>query len=106
GSDRDKVRPGFGHRFVMSSEKCPYRLPDYETNRVGSENSASRRSIEAPDEGPLDDETKEADDDWSKRNSPPGVVPCIGDHKHGEATEQDEFAMCEIEDAHHASDDA
>ena len=104
-ADIDRTAERLRDRQIQSADQAADDLADDEPERVGAEHRDDRCGIKSPDDGPLQDKSQRADDKGRRQHSKPDrqarAVDDIGDV----GAKQDELALREVEDAHHAGDD-
>ncbi len=90
----------------LTAEQPTNDLPDYQSDGISPKHCDDRRGIEAPDYEALHDQSEQPDDDRRREYAEPQAQPGRSGKINGVGAEQDKFAVREIEDAHHAGDDA
>ena len=102
----DRSADRLRHRQIEPADQPAHALADDQPKRIGPEHGHDGRGVEAPDDERFEHETERADQ--KRRGDHPGpdrepvAVGQIGDV----GAEQNELALREVEDSHHAGDDS
>ena len=105
GPDTDRTAERLRDRQVQPADQTAHDLANDEPQSVSAEHRHDRCCVKSPDDGPLQKKSECADDKGRSQHSEPDrqtrTVDDIGDI----GAKQDELALGEVEDAHHAGDD-
>jgi hypothetical protein len=105
-ADADGAADRLGHRDVEPADQPAHGLADDQAKRIGAEHGDDGRGVEPPHHATLDHEPKRADRKRRRHHADGDRQARAVDEIGDVGAEQDEFTLREIEDAHHAGDDA
>ena len=105
GADIDRAADRLGHGEIEAADQAAHGFADDQAERIGAEHGDDRRGVEAADDQRFQHEAERADDEGRGDHAGPDRQ-ALGVGEIGDVgPEQDELALREIEDAHHAGDD-
>ena len=106
GADGDP-RQWRWHTFGGIAEHHGQDADDEETQPPGRQHGFDHAPVKMPYDQTFDDGTNDSDRDrWDHKNGDPDIDVMVHRHRSAIAAHHHEFAMGEIDDAHHAEDDS
>src|SRR5882672_4406121 len=106
GTDVERSGDRLGNRPIETADQGSHDLSDDESKRVSAEHGDDWRSIETPHDQTFEHEAECAHDKRRRHHSEP-YRQARGMHDVSDVgAKQDELTLGEVEDAHHAGDDA
>ena len=95
-----------GDRLVVAAEQAAHDLADDQADGIGAEHGDDGRGVETADHQPFQHQADQRQHHGRRHDAGPGGQPAALEQIDGVGAEQDELAVGEIEDAHHAGDDS
>ena len=97
---------GSGDRLVVPAQQSAHNLANDQPDRIGAEHGDDRHGVKPFDDRAFEQKPDQTHDDRCCQDPGPSAKPVLAAEIDCVGAEQDQFAMREIEDAHHARDHA